>query len=133
MSPEAAKVFAQVVLPEAFTQLPGPPNAPFVRNQAYDDGHVWVGVVTTQPGAASPWHHHGDFDTFAYLLEGSATAEFADDDRETVTVSTPGSFLFVPKNVVHREMNTGETSNKILIMRVGHGQQVFPVEPPKAQ
>jgi uncharacterized RmlC-like cupin family protein len=130
MNPAAAKALALVIAPEAFSELPGPPNAPFVRRQCYDDGHVWIGVATTEPGTVSPWHHHGEYDTYGYLLEGEARAEFVDPDRETVDCKIPGSFIFLPKGVAHREMNPGTTRNRILIMRVGHGQSIFPVDAP---
>jgi uncharacterized RmlC-like cupin family protein len=130
INPAAAKALAQLIAPEAFTELPGPPNAPFVRRQCYDDGHVWIGVVTTEPGTASPWHHHGDYDTYAYVLAGEGKVEFADPERATIHCTETGSFLFLPKGIAHREVNSGTTQNRFLIVRVGQGPSVFPVDAP---
>ncbi len=109
------------------TVLPGPPNAPFRREQFLDDGHVWVGIVTTEPGATSPWHHHGDYTTYAYLLEGEATVEYGDDGERKRFTADDG-LAVIPPGVVHREINSGSTGNKFLIMRVGHGPAVVPVD-----
>jgi uncharacterized RmlC-like cupin family protein len=117
------------VSPETFTTLPSPPNAPFVRKQAFDDGHVWVGIVTTEPGAASPWHHHGDYDTYVYVLEGEGTVEFGEGGKESMTISADGSLAKVPKGLVHRKMNNAKVPNKFLIVRVGEGEPVIPAEP----
>jgi mannose-6-phosphate isomerase-like protein (cupin superfamily) len=113
--------------PQDRTVLPGPANAPFRRELCYDDGHAWVGIVTTEPGSASPWHHHGDYDTFAYLLEGEAVVEFG-DDGQSLHLSPDESVGIVPKGLPHRELNPGTVPNKFLIVRVGHGPAVIPVE-----
>jgi uncharacterized RmlC-like cupin family protein len=34
-----------------------------LREQAFSTEDVWVGLVTTEPGEMSAWHHHGDHDT----------------------------------------------------------------------
>ncbi|MCO4762963.1 MAG: cupin domain-containing protein [Myxococcales bacterium] len=126
----ASATTAPIHVPVAdFTVLPGPPNAPFVRRQAFDDGHVWMGVVTTEPGSASPWHHHGEYDTYVYLLAGEGTVEFGEGGTERKTFIADGSVAKVPKGLVHREVNTGSVQNKFLIFRVGEGEPVFPAEP----
>lgn len=116
-----------VIPPSAFTTLPGPPNAPFVRKQCFDDGHLWMGVVTTEVGATSPWHHHGEYDTLVYALEGEGTIEFGDEGRESMTFKADGSVVIVPKGLIHREINTGTVKNKAVVIRIGEGQSVIPV------
>jgi uncharacterized RmlC-like cupin family protein len=123
----------QTIRPDQRTTLPGPPNAPFVREQCYDDGHVWLGIVTTEPGAASPWHHHGQYDTFVYLLEGEAMVEYGEDGSERAAAKADGSMHIVPKGVVHREINTGTTKNRMIIMRVGEGPAVVPAADPTGE
>lgn len=114
------------------TRLPGPPGSPFMRDQMFADEHVWVGVVTTEPGGASPWHHHGAHDTYAYMLEGEATVEFGPGGQERLTARADGSLLRLPAGLAHREINTGSTTNRILIVRVGEGPAVVPLEGPPA-
>ncbi len=115
-----------LIPPEAFSTLPEPPNAPFVRKQCFDDGHLWMGVVTTEVGATSPWHHHGEYDTLVYALEGEGTLEFGEGGRQSIRFQADGSVVMIPKGVVHREINTGSVPNKALVVRVGEGQSVIP-------
>lgn len=121
-----ATLTVRTVRPEQRMPVPGPENAPFLREQCFDDGHVWMGIVTTQAGAATPWHHHGDYDTYAYVLEGEATLEFGKNGSQHITARADGSSHLIPKGCVHRELNSGSTPNRILILRVGHGPAVVP-------
>lgn len=118
------------ISPEDRVTLPGPPGAPFVRQQCFDDGHTWVGVVTTEPGAASPWHHHGEYDTFVFVLEGEAIVEYGEGGKEVAHLRADGTMHIVPKGLAHREVNTGSTPNKAIIMRVGTGPAVVPLQGP---
>ncbi len=116
--------------PNQRTRLPGPPGAPFIREQMFGDERVWIGQVTTEPGGASPWHHHGAHETYVYVLEGEATVEFGPDGARRMTAYADGSLHVLPGGLVHREINTGSTPNRLLVMRVGEGPSVFPVEGP---
>lgn len=121
---------AVLIAPEDFTVLPGPPNAPFVRKQCFDNGHLWMGEVTTEPGAASPWHHHGEYDTLIYFLEGQARIEFADEGLEPIEIGRAGAVVALPKGLVHREINNGAVRNRAVVIRVGSGPAVVQVELP---
>ena len=110
--------------------LPGPPGAPFVREEMFGDGHVWMGVVTTEPGGASPWHHHGQHETYVYVLEGEATVEYGPDGTSRLRATADGSLHILPAGLAHREINTGPDPNRILVVRVGEGPAVIPVEAP---
>ncbi len=116
------------VTKEQRVRLPGPPGAPFVREQMFGDDHVWLGIVTTEPGAASPWHHHGGHETYVYMLEGEATVEYGEEGAKRMTAYADGSLHLVPGGLPHREINTGSAPNRILVMRVGEGPPVVPVE-----
>jgi uncharacterized RmlC-like cupin family protein len=116
--------------PDQRTTLPGPPGAGFVRQEVLSDGPVWVGVVTTEPGTASPWHHHGEHQTYVYVLEGEATVEFGEDGEQRRTARADGAVHVLPGGLVHREINEGATPNKMLVIRVGTGPAVFAVERP---
>ena len=111
--------------PQQRTTLPGPPNAPFVREQILAEGPMWIGVVTTEPGAASPWHHHGDHTSYAYVLEGEATVEY---EGRRITARADGTMHVIPPGLPHRERNEGTVPNRIMIIRVGEGPTVVPVE-----
>lgn len=88
----------------------------FVRDVCVDDDKSFMCFATTQPGSASPWHDHGESTTYALLLRGEATIEFA--DGKSVELRADGTVYVVPPHLSHREINTGTTENQILVMRV---------------
>jgi len=112
------------------TVLPGPPGAPFVREEMFGDGHVWVGVVKTEPGGASPWHHHGEHETYVYMLAGEATVEYGRGGERRLRAIADGSLHVIPRGLAHREINTGAEPNQILVVRVGEGPPVVPLDGP---
>jgi hypothetical protein len=61
-----------------------------------------VGVVHTEAGMVSGWHHHGGYETVIYVLTGLLRMEFGPGGATTV-VAGPGDFVYVPTGVVHRE------------------------------
>ncbi|HXI02150.1 MAG TPA: cupin domain-containing protein [Candidatus Saccharimonadales bacterium] len=112
--------------------LAGPAGSPFVRQEMFGDGHVWVGMVTTEPGGASPWHHHGEHETYVYILEGEATVEYGPGGTGRLLATADGSLHIVPPGLPHREINTGSTPNRMLVVRVGEGPAVVQLDgPPK--
>lgn len=123
----------RTIRPHERETLPGPPGAGFVREEMFGDGHVWVGMVTTEPGAASPWHHHGEHATYVYVLEGEATVEFGPGGRSRLRATADGSLHVVPAGLAHREINSGSAPNRILVFRVGEGPAVIPLEGPPAE
>ena len=46
--------------PDQRTIPPGPATPGMVREQAFVSDDRWVGVVRTEPGVRSGWHHHGE-------------------------------------------------------------------------
>ena len=112
--------------------LPGPEGAPFIREEMFGDGHVWMGIVTLEPGCASPWHHHGNHETYAYVLEGEAVVEYGPGGSQRLEVTADGSLNIVPPGVPHREVNPGTKRNRLLIVRVGEGPPVIPLDGPPA-
>ena len=41
-----------------------------IGQQAFHHDQGWVGFLRLEPGASSPWHHHGEWDSYGYVLEG---------------------------------------------------------------
>ncbi len=120
----------RTIRPEERKTLPGPAGAPFLRQEMFGDGHFWMGMVTTEPGAASPWHHHGTHDTYVYILEGEATLEFGPGGTGRLYATADGSLIVVPPGFPHREVNTGSTPNRMIVVRVGEGPAVVPLDGP---
>lgn len=99
------------------------------REQAFAAPGLWAGVVHTEPGASSGWHHHGEHETSLYVVTGQMRLESG--ARGAVTVEAgPGDFLHVPARVVHRESNPGGTRSTAVIARTGSGPPTINVDGP---
>jgi uncharacterized RmlC-like cupin family protein len=99
------------------------------REEAYSDGGVWVGTVRTQPGIATGWHHHGEYQSWIYVLSGLARMEFGPGGRD-VAICRPGDLIHVPPGVVHREITEGDGPVSAVLFRVGTGDVTFNTEGP---
>lgn len=101
-----------------------------VREQAFADEDRWVGFVHTDPGVKSAWHHHGDTDTYIYIVRGSIELEFGPGGRERVA-GKAGDFAHVPRGVVHREGTSPDEAGEAIVVRFGRGQPVVNVAGPE--
>ena len=106
----------------------GPATPGVERLEAFADEGRWVGFTRTEPGVVSGWHHHGEHDTYFYVLSGAARIELA--DGQTVDVGA-GDFAHLPAGVVHREGTPGEAPMEAVVVRIGSGPQVFAVPDPE--
>lgn len=86
--------------------------------------------MRTAPGQVSGWHHHGEYETFAFMISGSIRFEFGPGGTETAGGGT-GGFAYVPKGVVHRESQPGDVEGVVVVVRTGHGPPVVNVEGPE--
>lgn len=109
---------------------PGPPTAGMDRRQLADHGDAWAGWVETTPGLAGGWHHHGDRDSYIYVIRGSMTIEFGPGGRDSVTVGA-GDFVFNPRAMVHRELTGDAEPAELFVVRVGTGPQNVNVDGPE--
>ena len=101
------------------------------RRRAFADDDRWIGYVETQPGEWSGWHHHGDTDTYLYVLSGGLEFEFG-PARERLNVGR-GDFAHMPPRVVHRERTAPGGTGEIVLVRLGGGPTVVNVdEPPRS-
>jgi uncharacterized RmlC-like cupin family protein len=99
------------------------------RQRAIDVPGLWAGVVHTDPGATSGWHHHGGHETSLYVVSGAMRLEFGPGGGSTVDAG-PGDFVHVPAYAVHRESNpTGEPATAV-IARAGTGVPTVNVDGP---
>jgi uncharacterized RmlC-like cupin family protein len=73
---------------------------------------IWLGKLSNEPGHHSVAHHHGEAETAAYVLKGSARIYYGADYREYVDLEE-GDFLFVPPNFPHIESNRSETDELV--------------------
>ena len=100
-----------------------------VREQAIAVPGLWTGLVRSQPGATSGWHHHGAHDTFVYVIDGTVRIEFGPGGARAADAG-PGDFLHIPGHVVHREVNPGSTPSQEVVTRSGTGPLTINVDGP---
>src|SRR5579859_4493682 len=105
------------------------PTPGMVREQAIAADGLWAGLVTTEPGMTSGWHHHGDYETSIYVASGHLRMESGPGGSDVVDAS-PGDFLHVPRGSVHREANPGESASHLVVVRAGHGIPTVNVDGP---
>jgi uncharacterized RmlC-like cupin family protein len=88
------------------------------RKLAFTAPGLWAGLVHTQPGAASGWHHHGEHQTSIYVVGGRLRVEFGAGGADAVEAG-PGEFLHVPAHTVHRELNPDDAPSTAVVARSG--------------
>lgn len=108
---------------------PGPPTPGMERRQILDHPDAWVGWVRTEAGLAGGWHHHGDRDTYVYLLRGGLTIEFGPGGRDRISAGA-GDVIYNPAGMVHREVTAPDGPADAFVVRVGSGPQNVNVEGP---
>ncbi len=98
----------------------GDPTPGIVREEAIATEFAWAGLARTAPAVASGWHHHGENDTIVYVEAGRFRVEFGVEGKEAVEAH-PGDFVFIPKGVVHRELNPAPDESRLIVVRMGSG------------
>jgi uncharacterized RmlC-like cupin family protein len=100
-----------------------------IREQAVATEAMWSGLVRTEAGMTSGWHHHGDYETTIFVVSGQLKMESGPGGTATVTAGT-GDFVHVPPQTVHRESNPGDTESHLVVVRSGRGEAVINVDGP---
>jgi uncharacterized RmlC-like cupin family protein len=118
-----------VVRPDEGVQPAGPPTPGMDRHQLLDHEDCWVGWVRTEAGLAGGWHHHGERDSYIYVLRGTVKIEYGLAGRERVT-AVAGDFIFNPAGMVHREITGPDEPADLFVVRVGTGPQNVNVDGP---
>jgi uncharacterized RmlC-like cupin family protein len=117
------------VFPATERRVPGGPATPgMTRTESLAEDGVWLGTVWTDPGVVSGWHHHGDFDTYIYVLRGKARVDTWIDGQIEKQAGRPGDFIHVPRGTVHREGSASASGVEAVLVRIGSGQVVFNVD-----
>jgi uncharacterized RmlC-like cupin family protein len=116
----------QALKSDALTESQSTPG--ITRHMAFKGDENMVLRSQTDPGKASGWHHHGDYDVYGYVVSGTARFENGSKGKETVSINS-GDFFHVPPHTVHREINPSpnEMNDVILFLR-GTGQMVVNVD-----
>jgi quercetin dioxygenase-like cupin family protein len=104
--------------------------AGLLREEAFSTEDLWIGVVRAEPEQVSGWHHHGEWNTYAYVLSGTLRLE-SGPGGTALEEAQAGDFILIPRKAVHRESSRGQGFEAITI-RVGGGPTLFNVEGPEA-
>jgi uncharacterized RmlC-like cupin family protein len=126
---EAPRMVADVrcIRPDERTE--GAPTPGMTREEACATDRMWAGLVRTDLGMVSGWHHHGDYETAIYVLSGVLRMEYGPAGAEVID-ARPGDFLYVERGAVHRESNPSEETSELVVFRSGSGEPVVNVDPP---
>ena len=110
----------------------GDPTPGMHRQVVFEAPSLWAGLVHTDPGATSGWHHHGDHETSLYVVAGTMRLEFGAGGSEVADAGS-GEFIHVPAWTVHRESNPGADRSTAVIARAGDGPPTVNVDGPDAE
>jgi uncharacterized RmlC-like cupin family protein len=107
----------------------GTPTPGMHREEAVATGSMWGGLVRTEGGMISGWHHHGEYESVVYVLSGVLRMESGPDGADVMD-ARPGDFLLVPRGAIHRESNPSDGDATAVVVRSGRGEAVINVEGP---
>jgi mannose-6-phosphate isomerase-like protein (cupin superfamily) len=99
------------------------------RLVAYAGDGRWIGEVSSDPGVISGWHHHGEHQTYFYVVAGGTLIELGGGEQFEVLA---GEFAHIPAGTVHRESTLGDERLVAIVIRMGNGPQAFDAADPDA-
>lgn len=118
----------QVLSKSALSEAPS--TSGITRHFAFKGEEFLVVRSHGDPGIASGWHHHGDYDVYGYVVSGSVRFESGPGGRDAVSVG-PGDFFNVPAHTVHRDVNpSADEGQEVILFLRGNGPMVVNVEGP---
>jgi uncharacterized RmlC-like cupin family protein len=77
---------------------------------------IWMGESHIAPGMVSGDHHHGEAETGIYVVSGRPVFVFLEDGEERRIETGPGSYVYVPPYVPHREENPSPDEPAVVVL-----------------
>lgn len=114
------------VAPDALTA--GEPTPGITRETAFANQTGVLMTARVEANVVSGWHHHGDRETFGYVVRGRVGFDFGPGGRAHVDVEQ-GGFFHVPARLVHREVN--DEPSEVVLVFAGDGPVVVNLEAPE--
>lgn len=105
--------------------------AGMTREEAVRTDGMWAGIVRTEAGRSSSWHHHGAYESLIYVVGGQVHIECGPGGR-TKLHARAGDCIYLPPGEIHREGNDGVEESEIVVVRSGSGELVVNVAGPAA-
>lgn len=84
-------------------------------------GAISVIIACHEPGEGPPDHVHFNQEEMFFIIEGSYELTIGDQ----IATAGPGTIVFIPRNVVHRFKNVGETTARMLDWSLPGGQDHY--------
>jgi mannose-6-phosphate isomerase-like protein (cupin superfamily) len=119
----------RVIAPADRSEPPGQQTSAMRREEAFTGDDRWVGFVRSEPGEWSGWHHHGDTDTYFYVMAGQIEIEYGTNGD--LVAFGPQDFGHVPDHLVHRERTAPGPAGELVLVRMGPGPAVINVDDPR--
>lgn len=101
-----------------------------IRREAFSGADRWIGAASTEPGAVSAWHHHGEHDTYLYCIQGALQVDSGPGGTRSITARA-GDFVHIPAGRIHRESNPSDETQQLVVARFGSGPVVVNVDGPE--
>jgi uncharacterized RmlC-like cupin family protein len=127
---EMEKKQARLIQPSDRHQQTGQ-TAGMIREEAVRTEGLWVGVVRTEAGRRSSWHHHGTHESVIYVISGQVHLECGPGGTTKFNARV-GDSIYLPPGEIHREGNDGLEESEIVVVRSGSGELVVNVAGPAA-
>ena len=106
----------------------GAPTPGMDREEAIATETTWVGLIRTDAGMLSGWHHHGHYDP--HLRPHGLAPDGVGPGGAGIVDASPGDFLLVPRGAIHREGNPSTEQGTAIVVRSGQGEAVVNVDGP---
>lgn len=111
---------------------PGGQSPGLTREIAIEGEDAVVIHSTTEGGVQSAWHHHGEHNTYGYLISGTLRFEYGPGGKQSVDIN-PGEYFYIPAGVIHRDVNPDKIfGQEAIIVRTGSGPTVINVDGPES-
>lgn len=108
------------------------PNTPGQqRKTAYSGNGLWIGQCEiTARDTPSQWHHHENYDSIMYMLEGRIRVDWGENGEKSFEMG-PGDYGFFGRKVIHHAQIIDAPENcRYVFVRLGEGESVVNVDGP---
>lgn len=108
---------------------PNTPGQP--RKTAHSNEGLWIGQCqVTALNVPSQWHHHENYDSIMYMLEGRIRVDWGENGEKSFEMG-PGDYAFFGRKVIHSaQIIDAPEDCRYVFVRIGEGESVVNVDGP---
>ena len=131
-TPSSEGLFGRNIIHVSQNDLIDGPNTPGqLRKTAYSPDGLWIGQCQiTARNVPSQWHHHKDYDSIMYMLEGRIRVDWGENGEKHFELG-PGDYAFFGRKVIHRaQIIDAPEDCRYVFVRIGSGESVANVDGP---